>query len=315
MTIDEKKLEEWQRLVAAVEPPWRTEDYGVRSMGMHEMAEWRAACHELEMAARIAIPDLIAAYRAAERELERHRHGTTIEGDFVCPNEVTISELSSAFEAMRIDNHDLTAKVAALESDLAARTVERDEAREQKLAERAIAQEWEERCFAARNDLAERTAECERLREEVRVGDRSHEAEVALSDALIGERNDARAQLAAVTTEMDDHRRSQSEAESMYAGACENLAAVRAERDRLRFRGDSLIDQIEHEGCAFADVGQRTYECNVTAPCGLCRLRGERDAMRPVVEATLRACAETLSADHALHDAVDAYESAQKERG
>jgi len=44
--------------------------------------------------------------------------------------------------------------------------------------------------------------------------------------------------------------------------------AEKAERER-----DALRDQIAAAGCEAAHAGERTYECDVARPCGLCRLR------------------------------------------
>ena len=54
----------------------------------------------------------------------------------------------------------------------------------------------------------------------------------------------------------------------------EVIARVRIERDRLV----ALEWQIEHEGCAVSHKHERTYECRVEHPCGLCRLRNRASA-------------------------------------
>lgn len=53
--------------------------------------------------------------------------------------------------------------------------------------------------------------------------------------------------------------------------------AARAERDLLTKQLAALRWQVEHEGCAASHLGETTYECRADAPCGLCRLRNERD--------------------------------------
>jgi hypothetical protein len=57
--------------------------------------------------------------------------------------------------------------------------------------------------------------------------------------------------------------------------------------------------QVEHHGCAAAHLGETTYECNVQEPCGLCRLRAERDAARTRI-GELEAC--LAEADNILED-------------
>lgn len=52
------------------------------------------------------------------------------------------------------------------------------------------------------------------------------------------------------------------------------------ERDLANKQLAALRWQVEHEGCAASHLGETTYECRADAPCGLCRLRSERDALR-----------------------------------
>lgn len=54
-------------------------------------------------------------------------------------------------------------------------------------------------------------------------------------------------------------------------------------------RLDALRWQIENEGCAASHLGETTYECRADAPCGLCRLRSERDKLRAVLDEACRA--------------------------
>lgn len=42
-----------------------------------------------------------------------------------------------------------------------------------------------------------------------------------------------------------------------------------------RTRYEALVFQIENEGCVAAHKGELTYECDVTKPCGLCRMRAK----------------------------------------
>lgn len=48
----------------------------------------------------------------------------------------------------------------------------------------------------------------------------------------------------------------------------------------------TLLDQIENFGCAASHYGERTYECNVQKPCGLCRLRSKASAAVRIIEET-----------------------------
>jgi hypothetical protein len=55
---------------------------------------------------------------------------------------------------------------------------------------------------------------------------------------------------------------------------------ARLELGHAEKRVAALLDQIENEGCSAAHYGERTYECNVEKPCGLCRLRSRANAAR-----------------------------------
>ena len=61
---------------------------------------------------------------------------------------------------------------------------------------------------------------------------------------------------------------------------------VREARKQL----DALRWQVEHEGCAASHLGETTYECRADAPCGLCRLRAERDRLRAALHDVMGAC-------------------------
>jgi hypothetical protein len=54
------------------------------------------------------------------------------------------------------------------------------------------------------------------------------------------------------------------------------IRALRVESRRLA----ALQWQVENEGCAASHLGETTYECRADAPCGLCRLRADRDRLR-----------------------------------
>jgi hypothetical protein len=47
-----------------------------------------------------------------------------------------------------------------------------------------------------------------------------------------------------------------------------------------RAKYESLVFQIGIEGCMVAHLGEYTYECSASDPCGLCRMRSERDDFR-----------------------------------
>lgn len=66
----------------------------------------------------------------------------------------------------------------------------------------------------------------------------------------------------------------------LRAEAQRALRDVREARKQL----DALRWQVEHEGCAASHLGETTYECRADAPCGLCRLRAERDRLRAARE-------------------------------
>lgn len=66
------------------------------------------------------------------------------------------------------------------------------------------------------------------------------------------------------------------------AGRALAALAVRMMKER-----DALLWQIEHEGCAVSHIGETTYECRADSPCGLCRLRGQRDRLRAENEALI----------------------------
>lgn len=50
---------------------------------------------------------------------------------------------------------------------------------------------------------------------------------------------------------------------------------------------DAMQMPTQGEGCAASHIGETTYECHADAPCGLCRLRGERDQAQVAVRALL----------------------------
>jgi hypothetical protein len=72
--------------------------------------------------------------------------------------------------------------------------------------------------------------------------------------------------------------------------ACEEVAAAQARTAAAEQRVADLVAQIERAGCAAAHAGETTYECNVSKPCGLCRLRARAEAAeRDLARATRRA--------------------------
>lgn len=130
---------------------------------------------------------------AAERELERWRHGKQVEGDYVCPHEARAEELTreverreemlraSAPEVIAEHTRDLQEKLHAAESrasslqlDVGTLTVEKEAYYEQKCeAEKALAEEREQRELAWQkldmSEARERAAEADaaRLRDEL----------------------------------------------------------------------------------------------------------------------------------------------------
>jgi len=65
------------------------------------------------------------------------------------------------------------------------------------------------------------------------------------------------------------------------------IARLRSKNAALRAEVAALRWQVEHEGCAASHIGETTYECHADAPCGLCRLRGERDQAQVAVRSLL----------------------------
>lgn len=93
----------------------------------------------------------------------------------------------------------------------------------------------------------------------------------ALSASVESERAGLRHSLAEVEDERDE---AVSAMEEWRARA----EVAEPERDQFQKRVHALEDQIEHAGCSAAHEGERTYECRIEAPCGLCRLRARAEA-------------------------------------
>ena len=72
----------------------------------------------------------------------------------------------------------------------------------------------------------------------------------------------------------------------------------------------SLLWQIEVEGCAVSGPGETTYECAADKPCGLCRLRSQRDAAIASCKPLLRS--ERMAAENG-HLAFGLYSDAVQE--
>jgi hypothetical protein len=286
--IDEKKIEEWQRLADAATPgPWAT---GAAGEVFHQTEtdgrRWVANGYELKdqefiASARTAVPELIA-------ELRRLRGRYTVD----------VIEVQEGRQRAERERDALRAEVERLRGKL----VGFDKMDEEfaKLADRAIAARdaVTAKVAALESDLAARTAECERLRLSERHADRVLEAKSDVDARREAQLDDARAQLAAVT----------------------------AERDRLRaawgvFIKAASLDHLhpEHHGDAvlrvLREAGGKAFETNR-------QLNEQIHAMQPVVEA---AQALTDQVKHegrdyfntrsALCEAVDAYERAQKGGG
>ena len=58
-----------------------------------------------------------------------------------------------------------------------------------------------------------------------------------------------------------------------YADIQRQLGEERERAETAEAARDALRDQITAAGCEAAHAGERTYECDVARPCGLCRLR------------------------------------------
>lgn len=88
-----------------------------------------------------AVKELVRERDEARREADRFRHGCTVEGDFVCPNEYVASELTAERNFLRAlkKNHD---------EDFARVCKERDEAQEAYREARAsrwhVSKKWDE---------------------------------------------------------------------------------------------------------------------------------------------------------------------------
>lgn len=75
-----------------------------------------------------------------------------------------------------------------------------------------------------------------------------------------------------------------------YADIQRQLGEERERAETAEAARDALRDQITAAGCEAAHAGERTYECDVARPCGLCRLRTRAEkAERERDEALLRA--------------------------
>jgi hypothetical protein len=74
-----------------------------------------------------------------------------------------------------------------------------------------------------------------------------------------------------------------------YADIQRQLGEERERAETAEAARDALRDQITAAGCEAAHAGERTYECDVARPCGLCRLRTRAEkAERERDEATAR---------------------------
>lgn len=133
-----------------------------------------AAMQEAPTTARLqaGIAERDATIAAQARELERHRHGETIESDFICPDSVALTQarvqlaeaqrenerLQAANGRLTLDLHGMQdgALLRDLRAQLVAVQVEHD-------AHNAAATQYERDIEALRAQLAERDAEIEQL--------------------------------------------------------------------------------------------------------------------------------------------------------
>lgn len=78
----------------------------------------------------------------------------------------------------------------------------------------------------------------------------------------------------------------------------------------------ALLWQIEIGGCAVAGPGETTYECAVDRPCGLCKMRSQRDAAVEACQLLLQSQQLAANGDsRGLGVYCDAVQAAEKALG
>jgi len=189
--------------------------------------------------------DLTRQLAEANRELERWRHGVTIEGDFVCPDSLALSEALRA-------NADLTRQLAEL----------RDE-HDGLLEDVILGPLKGATAHDAIIDLTRQLAEARR------IGDAALDHELRLHNEQLRkfseERLDLTRQLAEARAEIERLRDlEQSAMESWFdqiedhKGTAQQLAAVTDHVNELRTRL-AAVEAARDEACDFADVLSETF--------------------------------------------------------
>lgn len=141
--------------------------------------------------------------------------------------------------------------------------------------------EHQKACNDAENEVTRLTAERDEIAKLVCRGAGPHACVVADIVNLKASLEEERAEVSKLTAERDS-----LSPERTYTQAEYDALAVR-EGD-VRRRLIALQWQVDNAGCAAANMCETTYECDATKPCGLCRLRGERDgAWNAAIEACM----------------------------
>lgn len=142
-----------------------------------------------------------------------------------------------------------------------------------------------------RNDLRDAVNERDDLRHHYDAAGPEHNL-LALLDSYESDADTARAEASAAYAMVVAAIGSVG-AETIEAAVARLVAdrgALVARAEKAEAARDALRDQIAAAGCEAAHAGERTYECDVARPCGLCRLRTRAEkAERERDEALLRA--------------------------
>lgn len=200
----------------------------------------------------------------ARREADRFRHGCTVEGDFVCPNEYAVGELTAERNFLRAlkKNHEEDFTRVCKERDEARAEVERLRsvlsATSQELADIA-ATPAEERALALEMELAVARAERDEARAEV---ERQRELKDYLRTWLSSE-------------ELEGLRVKAAEHPLLW----EEIHHLKAEVERL----SRLLKMAEDEAVAADNHGRREARRADAAEADAERLGAERDEARAEV--------------------------------
>jgi hypothetical protein len=192
-----------------------------------------------------------------ERELERHRHGVTLEGDFICPDSLALTEaqaeiarLKGAVEQLKenesyafsrglaVSKPDLQARLTAAEQRATDAERERDEARRFASLDGDIGVTEKDRL---RSELAAERATTARLTEERDAAQKRFESYAELKEDAVQETYELRAQLATAHAEvarLTEELNAALEAERLVVRSlkAENTARLKtkAERDEAQ---------------------------------------------------------------------------------